>query len=437
MRTVLRMAVVGLGLSGAHALAQGAGGGPLVWALTGGDQKAYEQQVQLYDQQHPDAKATLQLFQNDPYKQKILVAMGAGNAPDVFFGWGGGILYSYIKAGKVMELTPELDKDPAWKNRFIPTILEPVTFGGKIYGVPINGMQPVVMYYNKKVLQEAGIQPPRTWKEMLAAIPALKAKGKALLTLGGGSKWTYLMYEEYLVDRLGGPLVFADIAAGKPNAWSNPVVLEANRMIQDLVKAGAFVKGFTGMSYDTGQATALLYTGRAAMQLMGTWDYPNILNGQPGFIAQGNLGWMAFPTVEGGKGDPNDVAGGPANYYSITASSTKKAQAVDFLKNDVLSDANVDLLLKNGSVPPVQGLEAKIAGTSQAPWLSFVYGLVKKAPKFQLSWDQALPPAAADALLANLDRLFLLQITPQQFSDNMNKTLQPGGAPGMGAGAGQ
>jgi raffinose/stachyose/melibiose transport system substrate-binding protein len=32
-----------------------------------------------------------------------------------------------------------------------------------------------------------------------------------------------------------------------------------------------------------------------------------------------------------------------------------------------------------------------------------------------------LSPSQADALLTNLDRLFLKQITPQQFSANMNK----------------
>lgn len=419
-----RWAIVAVGmLLSVRALAQGGGSGPLVWALTGGDQKAYEQSVAEFNAAHPDAKATLQLFQNDPYKQKLLVAMGAGNGPDVFFNWGGGILKSYVEAGDVVDLTPEMSKDPAWKNRFLPSILPSVTFGGKIYGVPLNGTQPIVIFYNKQVLQQAGVQPPRTFQDLLAAIPALKAKGKALFALGGADKWTYLMYEEYLVDRLGGPQVFADIAAGKAGSWSNPAVLQANRMIQQLVQAGAFTKGFTGLSYGTGQATALLYTGRAAMQMMGTWDFPNILSGQPAFVQKGNLGWMAFPAVAGGKGDPKDIVGGPANFYSVNARGKNQQGAVEFLRTAVLSKQNVATLLQNGSVPPVQGLEAQIAQAPNHEWLGFVYDLVKGAPSFQLSWDQALPPAQADALLTNLDRLFLLQITPEQFSDAMNRTL--------------
>jgi raffinose/stachyose/melibiose transport system substrate-binding protein len=49
--------------------------------------------------------------------------------------------------------------------------------------------------------------------------------------------------------------------------------------------------------------------------------------------------------------------------------------------------------------------------------------MAQNAPHFQLSWDQALAPAPAQALLTNLSQLFLKQITPQQFSANMNKTI--------------
>ena len=42
---------------------------------------------------------------------------------------------AYIKAGKVMDLTPEVENDSARENRFISTVLDPVTFAGKSYGV--------------------------------------------------------------------------------------------------------------------------------------------------------------------------------------------------------------------------------------------------------------------------------------------------------------
>jgi raffinose/stachyose/melibiose transport system substrate-binding protein len=41
-----------------------------------------------------------------------------------------------------------------------------------------------------------------------------------------------------------------------------------------------------------------------------------------------------------------------------------------------------------------------------------------------MSWDQALSPAQGDAMLSNLDQIFLKKITPQQFADTMNATIE-------------
>ena len=52
-----------------------------------------------------------------------------------------------------------------------------------------------------------------------------------------------------------------------------------------------------------------------------------------------------------------------------------------------------------------------------------VYDAVKGASNYQLSLDVALPADQGQALLNNLEQVFLKQITPQQFADAMNKTL--------------
>lgn len=403
--------------------AGGSGSGKAtVWALSGGEhEKLYKHSVDAYDKAHGGQQLELQLFQNDPYKQKLRVAMGASSPPDVFFGWGGGILKSYVDAGKVYDLTPKMQG--GWQDRFFPNVMQAVTFDGKVYGVPITGVAPVVLFYNKDVFRKYHAQPPKTWGELLALVTKFKKAGVTPVSLGGASKWPDLMYEEYLVDRIGGPGVFEDVLAGKKGAWSNPAFIKANTMIQQLVDAGAFGNGFASINYDTGQQSALLYTGKAAMEVMGTWEVPNILGNQPSFVKNGKLGWTSFPTVPGGKGDPSDLAGNLANFFSVSQKSAHKSAVVDYLKNTVMNDDYVDELIRGGDVPPVKGIKSKLAGTENGQFLSYVYDTTQQAPHFQLSWDQDLPPDQADALLTNLDQLFLKKITPQQFSANMNKTL--------------
>ncbi|MEJ2359107.1 MAG: extracellular solute-binding protein [Deinococcales bacterium] len=292
-----------------------------VWAII---QQSTDQtlpnMVNDFNAKHNDMHANLTQYQNDPYKQKLIVAMGADQGPDVFFGWGGGTLKEYVDAGKVFDLTPALNADPQWKARYPASVLAGATFDGKIYAVPINNVQPVFFYYNKQLFDQYGVSVPKTWDDLMAAVKTFRDAGVAPIALGGASKWPDLMWEEYLVDRIGGPQAFNDAASGKAGAWSSEAFIKANTLIQDLVKAGGFQNGFESTTQDSNAPAALLYTGRAAMELMGSWEYGTIANAAPDFVKNDHLGVFAFPAVQAGSGDPKDIAGNLANYYSITRS---------------------------------------------------------------------------------------------------------------------
>jgi raffinose/stachyose/melibiose transport system substrate-binding protein len=368
------------------------------------------------------ANVKVQLFANDPYKQKIQVAIGANKAPDIFFNWGGGILKSYVDAGKVLDLTPYLKADPAWKNKFFNNVLQTAAYSGHYYGIPNVGMQPVLLFYNKKIFAANNLTPPKTWNDLLNAVAKLRAAGVIPIVLGGQSKWPDLMWEEYLVDRFGGPQAFDAVVAGKKNAWSDPAFVKANTAIQQLVDAGGFGGSFESVAYDGAATAALLGTGRGAMELMGIWEYASLLTNQSDAIKNNEIGWTTFPSVPNGKGSVNDIAGNTSNFYSVAKGSKNKAAAVAFLKSQMMNAAYVNGLIKLANIPPVKGIASKLAGAPNAGFTTWCYQLVQNAPHYQHSWDQVLSPNAANSLLTNLDQLFLKQITPQQFSANMNKT---------------
>lgn len=395
-----------------------------IWDIrTGNEQTIARDATTAFNSSHPNIHAVIEFFQNDPYKQKLQVAMGAHNPPDIFWGWGGGVLKSYIDANDVYDLTSDLNADPTWKNRFLPSVLSGVTFDGKIYGVPVNGIQPVMFFYNKDIFSQYHLNPPQTWGDLLQIISTLKQHNIIPIALAGGSKWPYLMYEEYLVDRFGGPDAFNAVIANQSGSWSQDAFIKANTTIQQLVDAGAFGPSFASTIADTNQDAALLYTGKAGMMLQGNWNFSVIVTNAPQFIQQGKLGWFPFPAVDGGTGNPADVAGNTCNYYSIAKATKSPANCITYLKDAVLTDDEVKKMIAQGDIPAVQGISAQLASSPNSDWLQFNYNMVLNAPHFQLSWDQALGPQPAQALLTNLDQLFLKQVTPQQFSDNLNKTI--------------
>jgi raffinose/stachyose/melibiose transport system substrate-binding protein len=409
------------GCSGSTAGTKTGSGNATLWGLSGTDQDTViGPSLKDWNGAHPDNQVQGTFTQNDAYKTKVRTAVGAGSAPTIIYSWAGGTLDSYVKAGKVADLTGQTANI---KDRYLGSVWDQGVIDGKTYAVPMNATTPIVFYYNNDALAKAGVDVPKTFEDILDAIPKLKAAGIAPFSLAGGSKWPELMWAEYLVDRVAGPEAFQKVMAQEPGAWSDPGIIKANTMIQQLVEAGAFVDGFASVTADSNADVALVYTGKAAMLLQGAWVMPTFQQQAPEFAKSG-LGYGTFPAVAGGKGDPSNVVGNPSGYFSVSsdASEEEQATAVKYLTEGVFDSAYVDRMVKGGQVPPIKDLDGQIQ-SSGGDFGAQIYSMTKGAKSFQMSWDQALPPAQATALLTNLDQLFNKAITPQQFSDNMNKTI--------------
>jgi len=420
------------GTSGPQASGSAAGGGGAAsgsasyWFLTGAPGEGIRTDtVKRFNAANPKTQITATTFQNDAYKTKIKTAIGAGQAPTIIWGWGGGGLKSYVDANQVEDLTDWFAQNSTVKDRLFPSSFGAATVGDKIYAMPCETVQPIVLFYNKTSFETIGAQPPKTWADIMDLVPKFNAKGIAPFSLGGQSRWTNMMWLEFLFDRIGGPGVFQAVFDGKKDAWSDPSSILALTEMQKLISADGFIKGFSSITADSNADQALLYTGKAAMMLHGSWTYGSMATDGGDFVSGGHLGYMNFPTYDGGKGDPTDTVGNPGQYLSISSKATadEKAIAKNFFATAVLSDAEDKEWIDAGAIPIVKGTDSLLAGSKDADWLKFVYGVASGAKVFAQSWDQAMSPTAAESLLGNISKLFQLSITPQQFADNMNKVI--------------
>jgi raffinose/stachyose/melibiose transport system substrate-binding protein len=441
-RTISRRNFLGLGVGAGAAAALAACGssGPSdsggsgnasagdtgYWSLTGAPGETVRQNtVKRFNDANANNKIALTAYTNDDYKTKIRTALGAGQAPAIIWGWGGGGLKSWADAGQVEDLTSWFSENAAVKDRLFPSSFGAATVNGKIYAMPAETVAPIVLFYNKEAFEKVGAQPPTTWAEIMALVPKFNDKKIAPFSLAGQSRWTNMMWLEFLYDRIGGSEVFDAVFAGEKDAWSHPASIQALTAIQDLVKAKGFQNGFASTAADQNADQALLYTGKAAMMLHGTWTYGSMKNDGGDFVSGGKLGWMTFPAVDGGKGDMTNTVGNPGQYLSISAkaSAEQKETAKKFFKEAVLSDAETKEWIEAGQIPIVKGSDSQLAGTADEQFLKFVYDTASNAKVFQQSWDQALSPTAAEALLDNIAKLFQLDITPQQYAANMNQVI--------------
>ncbi len=404
----------------------GSGAGISFWTLSGQPQEDIRKQAAAsFTTANPDSPVEITLFQNDAYKQKIKTALGAGQGPTVLWGWGGGGLKSWVDADQVEDLTSFFADNSELKNKIFPGAFGAATVDDKVYALPCETVTPIVFYYNKKSFEKVGAEPPQSWGDILDLVPKFNDAGIAPFSLGGQSRWTNMMWLEFLYDRIGGPEVFQAVFDGEKDAWSNPASIQALTEMQKLISMNGFIKGFSSITADSNADQALLYTGKAAMMVHGAWTYGGMKSDGGDFVTGGHLGYMNFPPVDGGNGDPSNSVGNPAQYLSISskASDAEKEAAKKFLAESQFTDEIQKAWIGSGNIPVVQGSDSLIGSGEDADWLKFQYDIAANAKSFAQSWDQALPPTQAEVLLDNIAKLFQMSISPEQFASNLNAVI--------------
>jgi len=195
--------------------------------------------VNRFEKANPNTKVQIQTFENDAYKTKLAIEMAGGTPPDVLFTWGGGPLTELGSFGKVLELSDFLNKD-GWRNRFIDQALNICSSDGNIYGVPLD-LSLVLLWYNRHLFEQSGVQPPGTFQELLELCGKLNQQHIVPLSLGNMKQWPGAFYFVYLATRAGGTPLFLDAAAGKPGfSFADPAFVRAGAAVQKLISADAF-----------------------------------------------------------------------------------------------------------------------------------------------------------------------------------------------------
>jgi glucose/mannose transport system substrate-binding protein len=172
-----------------------------------------------------------------------------------------------IAAGLMQDMT-ELATKENWKAIVRPASqLEGCTKDGKVYCVPVNLHSAQWMWTNRHVYEDAGIAPPKNWDDVVAAAPALKAKG--ILPLSAAQGWPIaLLLTDALLPGVGGldfwKKIFADhdpAAAAGPDMKK---VLVAMDQARKLVDPATIVPQWN-------DAVSLVITGKAGANVMGDW----------------------------------------------------------------------------------------------------------------------------------------------------------------------
>ena len=244
------------------------------------------------------------------YSDKINASVMAGGLPDVLTVDGPNVA-AYAANGIIQPLAELTEEE---QSVYLPSILEQGTYDDRLYALGVMESS-VGMYYNKALIEEAGIRIPEpgnpwTWTEFLEILEELKPfmeekNGYPLdMTFPVGEASIY--YYAPFVWSNGGDLVSGDglTVEGYFNAPENVAAMEYFRTIVE--------RGYMSQA----PIDKLFESGRAAFKFDGAWEVNTIYTSYPDI----DLGVAPYVVGDNWKGERYT----PTGSWAFAASSGTK-----------------------------------------------------------------------------------------------------------------
>ncbi len=343
------------------------------------------QAVAEFEAANPDIKVELPFLENEAFKAKLTTLLQSADAPDVFHSWGGGVFYEQAAAGV---LRPVEDVVTAEAKDAIGTagVSAFTAADGHLYGLA-RDVGEVVLWYNKALFEQAGVDPAsmNTWDGFLAGVQTIKDAGITPLAIGAKDKWPAHFWWSKLVVRLAGQEGFEAAARGEGDGFAGEDFVKAGDYFLQLAALEPWQPGFAAAAY--GDASGYFGDGKAAMHLMGDWDYGVMKDNSASKqgIPDDQLGILPFPTIEGGKGDPTDTLGGLSGYLFSRNASDAAVKWVEFFNS---AEVQARFANANFYIPIAKGAADGMVN----PFKVQVAQNIGNAHWHALFFDQALGP---------------------------------------------
>jgi glucose/mannose transport system substrate-binding protein len=226
-----------------------------------------------------------------------------------------------------------------WRQIMPKPIVDATVREGKFFAVPVNIHGQNWMFYNTKIFADAGLEPPKTFPELVASGEKLKAKGIIPLALGGQPNWEHNLFRAVVVGHGGADMFRQLYGTRKPDVVKTPKFKETVELFGKM--RGLVDPASPGRNWN--DATALVITNKAAMHFNGDWA-----KGE--FIAAGQTAGKEYGCTVVGQ-EPKLVIGGDVFVFPATKDKAT-LETQDKLIQVLLDPATqIEFNKKKGSIP--------------------------------------------------------------------------------------
>ena len=309
---------------------------------------AFRYCMDKYKQDHPWVTLEETLVANSDIGTKYLTMIAGDDLPDICY-----VKYTWLEStagnGMLVDLTDYADPSKYYDG------LASTIYEGKVYGLENKYSMYNMICYNTKLWEDAGLELPKTFEELLAADAAFDAMGIDTISLGNTAKWFAV---SYFTDALYYNVCGADwtdkaIKGDKSINWTDPKSVEALTKLQSM--KDLFNADFN-MTDDVSAAAAYMQ-GKAACHVVGSWglatlegmakEYPEVWE---------NTRVAILPAANGSEDYLINASGAALGISSRLQEPGREAElqaAIEFVQY-ISSDDYANYCAEHGTTTPVK-----------------------------------------------------------------------------------
>ncbi len=366
--------------------------------------------LEQFQAMHPDVKVEFEEKAFEQIQETGMMILNSDEVPDVMeINKGNATAGLYASSGLLTDLS-EVAAERGWLDILSPSIQTTCRYdengimgSGNLYGVTTYG-EFVMVYYNKDMFAEYGIEVPTSLEEFEAAADKFVEAGIVPLTLGASDVWpaTHNFYELVLYKADRELISNFQFLTGDVDFHGEAFTFGAEKFAEHVAK-GYYGSNATGVIYD--DANAAFVQGVTPMNLTGSWAFG-------GFQTQiTDFEWGIFIM----PGKPFNTGSG-GNLWVVPENAKNKDLAYDFIELTLGVEAQT-LMANSGGIPLNADLSQITDPKVKELNAAFASIVENDGIAFYPDWPV---PGFMDVLGGGLQELVNQSISPDEFLDALS-----------------
>ncbi len=275
--------------------------------FTGSDGDTAKKMIDQFNAATPNIHVNMNIYQWADLFQKLPAAVTSGNGPDV-----AAMHLDDMPTQAAQQVIVPLD-DVAQalglkESDFAPAVWNGGMYKGKRYGIPID-VHNLGLYYNKTVMEKAGLdpnKPPQTKDDYIAALETLKGKGVQGSWVSPFQFTGGFMFES-LLWQFGGDIFDSNVSKA---TWDSDAGVQALTWMVDLVK-----KGYSPKNVGQDADYVALKNGKNVFNWQGIWQVNDVAT-----LKTQQIGTAQIPKI-----GPNGGVWGNSHQFVLPRQTTTDA----------------------------------------------------------------------------------------------------------------